>query len=131
MAYSLEAKEPLHDDNVIDALAGDHLAAQREPLRASLDEIASAVTTALDDPVHPIAVFLTVPSSGEALLTFATPIDPTDEDWSRVSQVICDIVGNRIGVEGLYGRPVLWAASVPRWAADVPVALGDPARPKV
>jgi hypothetical protein len=39
---------------------------------------------------------IAVPSSG-ALLTMMTPNDPTDEEWSNVSTIVCQVVAARLG----------------------------------
>ena len=46
-------------------------------------------------------VFFSVPSSGNALATFATPGDPSEEDSHRASDIILGIVGSKLGIEGL------------------------------
>ena len=72
---------------------GERLSSQRQFLAASLKDIEIKVRTALDDAGLAVEVFFTIPSSGEALLTLATPADPSDPDWPRANQIVCDIVG--------------------------------------
>jgi hypothetical protein len=72
-------------------------------------------------------VFFAIPSGGPALLSFATSDDPTDEIWERVSKIVCQIVGNAIGVTGLIGRSLACAATgVAMVAGDVSDGVGQP-----
>jgi hypothetical protein len=89
---------------------GWHHSTQRRFLTESLDDIAAQVRTALDDAGLAVEVFFTIPSGGEALMTLATPVDPSDERWPRANQIICDVVGNIIGIEGLHSRGLPCAA---------------------
>jgi hypothetical protein len=78
--------------------------AQREIIRLALDEIASEVGTALREAYLDFPVFLTVPNSGESLATMSCPLDPSDNDWSRASAIVCRIIGQRLGDVRLRGR---------------------------
>jgi hypothetical protein len=93
---------------------------QRAILRLCLDEIASETTSALRDAAVAIPMLFAIPSSGAALVTFATPGDPTDSIWSRVTAIILDIVGSKIEVRGLIGRPLACAASGAIGMAELP-----------
>jgi hypothetical protein len=99
------------DDGDLQTQAAERRDAQRDRLRMSIDQIAAEVTTALCDESLSMQVFFAVPSSGSALLTFATPNDPTDKTWGHASKIICGIVGNKIGVSGLFGRLLTPAAT--------------------
>jgi hypothetical protein len=90
--------------------ADDWYSSQRRSLTESLNDIAAQVRMALDDAGLAVEVFLTVPSDGEALINLATPVDPSDERWVRANQIICDVVGNIIGIEGLHSRGLPCAA---------------------
>jgi hypothetical protein len=92
------------DDADLQAQAAERQDAQRDRLRISIEEIATDVTATLRDADLTTPVFLAVPSSGSALLSFATSADPTNETWEHVSKIVCQIVGNTIGVTGLIGR---------------------------
>jgi len=98
---------------------------QRDRLRMAIDQIAAEVTTALRDESLTVPVFFAIPSSGSALLTFATAADPTDQTWERVSKIVCQIVGNTIGVTGLIGRSLACTATgVAMAAGDVSDGIG-------
>ena len=61
-----------------------------------------------------------IPSSGDALLTFATPIDPCDEDWSHAGQIVSDIIGDKLdGVKLRHRELPCAAAGVIMGAADL------------
>lgn len=95
---------------------------QREIIRRSLDEIATDLGTALrnDDLNYP--VFLTIPCTGDAIATFATPLDPSDDDWKRVSVIVKRIMSERLAgaALGTRERPCAMANATMR-AADVTV----------
>ena len=94
--------------------------AQREIIRLALDEIATEVGNALRDAHLDFLVFLTVPNSGDSLATMACPLDPSDGDWSEASAIVCRIIGQRLGVVRLRGRPLHCAvANATMGAADV------------
>ena len=100
--------------------------AQREIIRQSLDEIAAEVATALRDAHLDFPVFLTVPNSGNSLATMACPLDPSDEDWSHASAIVCRIIGQRLGDAPLHGRPLHCAvANATMGAAEVTADTGS------
>ena len=80
-----------------DTLFDDCLESERDMIRRSLNQIASDVSMMLRDVGLTFPVFLTVPSSGNSLATIATPIDPSDEDWTRASAIVCQIIEDRCG----------------------------------
>jgi hypothetical protein len=86
--------------NVIDA--------QREVIRSALDDIAVQVGTALREAGSGLdfPVYLTVPGSGNSLATVACPLDPSDEQWSQAMELVCHIIGQRLGDIRLRGRSI-------------------------
>ena len=93
---------------------------QREIIQQSLDEIAAEVGIALREARLDFPVFLTVPNSGDSLATMASPLDPSDGDWSHASAIVCRIIGRRLGDVRLRGRALHCAvASATMGAADV------------
>jgi hypothetical protein len=78
-------------------------------------------------------VFLTVRDNGDSLATIATPLDPSDDDWSHATAIVCQIK-NKIGGGPLRSRELLCAVanSPPMTAADVSaVRLSRPLDPRV
>jgi hypothetical protein len=82
----------------------DSASTYRATIREQLNVIAATVQLALRDADLAQPVFFSVPSSGKAILTFATPLDPSEADWNRISAIICAIVGEKTGLEGLTAR---------------------------
>jgi hypothetical protein len=99
--------------------------AQRAVIRLTLDEIAAEVGIALRDARLDFPVYLTVANSGESVATIACPLDPSDEDWSHASAIVCRIIGQRLGDVRLRGRPLHCAVANGTIAvADVTAELG-------
>jgi hypothetical protein len=93
--------------------------ANRTTIERSLAEISAQINTALieADLVYPI--YMCVPASGDALLTFACPVDPNDDEWNRVTQIVCDVVG-AFTDKRLHSRPLSCAmAGTSMGAADL------------
>jgi hypothetical protein len=91
--------------------AQDSASTSRDTIRAKLDDIAAAVHLALLDANLAQPVFLSIPSGGTAILTFATPLDPCDADWDRIGAIVRATVGEKTGVEGLIGRELACAVA--------------------
>jgi hypothetical protein len=91
-------------------------AKQRARLKACLPDIAAKVTTALSNAGLAIPMFFTVPSSGP-VMTYATPLDPTDADWVRVRDIVNPIVCRTVGVNDLICREVQCASAGAAMAA--------------
>lgn len=96
----MEKQPPLH----VTMPAKDPASRSRDTIREQLDALAAAVQLALQDANLAQPVFFSVPSSGEAILIFASPLDPSDADWNRISAIVNAIVGERTGVVGLTAR---------------------------
>src|SRR5438477_12566529 len=82
------------------------LEAHREAMRLSLDEIAVEVETALRDTSLDFPIYLAIPNSGGAIITFATVLDPPDADWSKASAIVCQRVSDKLGGIRLGTRPL-------------------------
>jgi hypothetical protein len=107
-------------DDQDDGRFDNDIDAQREMIRHSLNEIANDVGMALRDAGLRFPVYLTVPSSGDALATFATPLDPSDDDWAAASGIVSRIVSKTLGDIPLRNRPQECAmARAAMSAADV------------
>jgi hypothetical protein len=97
-----------------------------------LDAIASEVTTALQETGLTMPIFFTVPSAGDALLIYATPLDPSDSDWLRAGEIVIDIIGNKIdGVKLRHRELPCAAAGVMMGAADLCIGNSDLPEPNV
>jgi hypothetical protein len=94
--------------------------AQREIIRIALGELANEIGVALRDAHLDFPVFLTVPNSGQSFATMACPLDPSDDDWSHASAIVCQIIAKRLGDVRLQGRALHCAvANATMGAAEV------------
>jgi hypothetical protein len=93
---------------------------QRQSIKLVLDDIATKVGSGLRAAHLEFPVYLSVPSSGNSLLTIACPIDPTDSEWSQATEIVCRIIGERLKGLRLYSRPLqCTAVNAIAGAADV------------
>ena len=81
----------------------DHRYVQRDIIRQSLNEIANDLSMEMRDAALDFPVYMTVPNGGHSLATIATPRDPPDEDWEKVTAIVCRILQKRIGGGRLRG----------------------------
>ena len=93
-----------HDQTAAVAVEGMSRAENREILIANLPQIATEVAAALNVAGLNIPVFVSVPRSGDALLTVGSPHDPVDSDWDRVCTIVCEIVEARTGMRNLTAK---------------------------
>ena len=106
--------------NTINEPSDPGVETQREIIRLALDEIAIEVGTALRDAGIDCPIYLAIPNSGNAIASIATPTDPPDEEWARISSVACGIIGKMLGGIGLRGRELRCAmATATMVAADL------------
>ena len=64
----------------------DKLDAQRDIIRQSLDAITNDIGMAMRDVGLTFPLYITVRNSGDALVTIATPLDPSDADGSSAAK---------------------------------------------
>ena len=72
-----------HDDN---SSTDDKLDTQRDIIRQSINEIANDIGVAMRDVGLTFPLYITVRNSGDALVTIATPLDPSDTEWQQARQ---------------------------------------------
>ena len=87
----------------------DTLHAQRDIIRQSLDAITNDIGMAMRDVGLAFPLYITVRNSGDALVTIATPFDPSDADWQQASAIVCRTLEERIGCVRLRGRELACA----------------------
>ena len=75
--------------NLLDTLRGN--------ISQSLNEITNDIGMALRDAGLMFPIFITIPTSGIALATIATPVDPSDQDWEPARIVVNNILEKRLG----------------------------------
>jgi hypothetical protein len=84
----------------------DEPEAHRAVIRLALDDIAIEVGAALRDAHLDFPVGLTVPSSGNSMITMATLLDPSEDDWSQATAIVRHIVSSKLGGIRLRSRPL-------------------------
>ena len=98
----------MHD---IDPQTGSdmRLDAQRDIIRQSLDAIVNDIGMAMRDVGLTFPVYMTVRNSGDSLVTIATSLDPSDEQWQQASAIVCRTLEERVGCDRLRGRELACA----------------------
>jgi len=91
-------------DDQHDTQLDGRLNAQRDIIRAALNEIANEVGMIMRDEGLGFPVYITVRNSGDSLATIATTLDPTDAEWLRASAIVCEVIEKKIGGNKLRGR---------------------------
>jgi hypothetical protein len=93
---------------------------KREIIRACLNDVVAEIADRLREAGLTFPVFLTVPRSGDAIVTMATPLDPSDNEWSQVTKIVCSTVSERLNGLKLRGREMICAmANTTMVAADL------------
>jgi hypothetical protein len=87
------------------------LDAQREIIRHSLPELVNDIGVAMRDAGLHLPVFMTVRDSGDSLVTIATPIDPSNDDWQQAPEIVCQIMGRKLGTGRLRSRELVCAVA--------------------
>jgi hypothetical protein len=87
----------------------DRLDAQRDIVRRSLDAIVNDIGMTMRDAGLTFPVYITVRNSGDALVTIATSLDPSDADWHQASAIVCRTLEERVGCDRLRGRELACA----------------------
>ena len=95
-----------HDD---DLSRDDTLDAQRDIIRQSLDAIVADIGMKMRDIGLTFPLYITVRNSGDALVTIATPFDPSDEQWQHAREIVCRTLEERVGCGRLGGRELACA----------------------
>ena len=93
------------DDSTFD----DTRNTQRDIIRQSLDEIANDIGMAMRDVGLTFPVYMAVRNSGDALVTIATTLDPSDADWQQASEIVCRIIQEKVGCGQLRGQTLPFA----------------------
>jgi hypothetical protein len=91
-------------DTINELSTAERVEAQREVIRQSLAEIATDIESELKQSGLTFPVFVTVPSSGDAILSLASPLDPSDHDWASATAIVNQIIGEWLGGIGLSTR---------------------------
>jgi hypothetical protein len=89
----------------------DDARTHREKAISKLDEIVRLVRQRLVENKIDISLFFLIPRSGEAIVTFGTISDPSDQLWEQINDLVSSVVQDVIGVQRLKCRSVVCAAS--------------------
>lgn len=95
---TLEPSEWTDDDDVAD---------HRARAKAELVQIAQQVNRALQEGGIDLDLFITIPSSGDSILTFGTLGDPDDHLWTRVGEIVSSILRQTVGLDHTRCREVV------------------------
>jgi len=94
-----------------DMSADDHTEKKREIIRDGLSEIVLEVGNRLREAGLNCPIFLTVPNSGDAVAMMATPLDPSDEDWTHAGEIVRTTVSERLNELKLRNREMICGAA--------------------
>jgi hypothetical protein len=89
----------------------DGVTGYRASARNLLAHMTQEVKQALKEAGIEIDVFVVIPATGDAVATFGTLADPSDEVWSRVSEIVCSIVRRSVGLTRTRCREVVCAST--------------------
>ena len=101
----------------LDMATDDSIEAKRKIIRQSLNEIAVHVTSRLREADLSYPVYLVVPGSGDAVVSMMTPLDPCDEDWCRIGDIVREIISEYLDGMGL--RSVELPCTMANAAAEI------------
>jgi hypothetical protein len=108
--------------NQQDSLDDPQVEAERDIIRPILDDIAQEVGNKLRELGLSFPIFLTVPRTGTAIATMATPLDPQDDLWLQAVAIASEIVSKRLSGIKLRSREVVCAmANMAMSATDLTV----------
>jgi hypothetical protein len=103
-----------------DLTADRRIESKREIIRECLDEIIVDVEGRLRAAALSSTIFLTVPHIGGAVMTMASPLDPSDDEWADVVEIVCKTVSERLNGLKLRSRDMTCAmVNAAMSAADV------------
>jgi hypothetical protein len=82
----------------------DELDGQRDIIRQSLNEIANDIGMPMRDVGLTFPIYMTVRNSGDALVTIATTLEPSNAEWQQASEIVCRIIEEKVGCGRLRGQ---------------------------
>jgi hypothetical protein len=108
------------NDQLPELSSDNQIESKREIIRGCLNEVIVEIGDRLREAGLNAPIFLTVPRSGDAIVTMATPLDPSDNEWSQVTKIVCSTVSERLNGLKLRGREMICAmANSTMVAADL------------
>jgi hypothetical protein len=104
----------------------DSIEAKRVIIREALDDIAREVGSRLQEAGLNVPIFFSVPEhAGKAILSFATPVDPSESDWLIVSAIVYEIAGKRLDGTKSRGHDLRSAMAMPGSSISVAEVTAD------
>jgi hypothetical protein len=94
----------------------DKVEAKRKIIRRELDEIIVAVEQAMQRENLRSRIQIVVPTR-HSLVTIAGPCDSSPEERWRLSSIVCEVIGQKLGREGLRGRSLARATATGKLSA--------------
>ena len=101
----MDAQKHEHDND------DDGAQAHREKATGKLDEIVHLMRHRLKEHEIYVPIFFLIPRSGDAIISFGTPGDPPEGLWDQISEMVCSVVRETIGIDRLRTRAVICAAT--------------------
>src|SRR5271169_5735340 len=92
-------------------IAANHLDTLRGNISQSLNEITNDIGMDLRDAGLMFPLYITVPTSGNALAMIATPFDPSDQDREQARMIVNGIIEQRLGCGKLRARELTCAVA--------------------
>jgi hypothetical protein len=89
----------------------DKIEAKRKIIRRSLNEITAEVASKMRGENLNSSVNIVVPAR-YSLVTIGGTRDLPSEEWSRMSAIVCEVIGRKLGKKGLRGRPSARATAI-------------------
>lgn len=83
----------------------------RQRATSDLDQIAQQVKRVLAENGIDVSLFFVVPGGGDAILSFGSMSDPSDELWDRITNLVCDVIKEAIGVDRVRCRGAACAST--------------------
>ena len=98
------------------------MGARRARARNLLPQITQEVKQALKDAGIEMDVFVMVPVTGDAVATFGTIMDPSDEVWARVGEIVCRVLGKAVGLGPVRCRELACATTADQMTSPADLA---------
>jgi len=96
----------------LDDLTDDErVAVHRARAATMLTEINRQAKQTLVDAGIDLDLFFLIPNSGEAIITFGTSGDPSDDQWGRVADVVSSVVRQSVGLDRSRCQEVICATT--------------------
>jgi hypothetical protein len=91
----------------------DKIEAKRKIIRRTLSEIIVAVEQAMQHENLRSRIQIVVPSRHSLVTISGLP----SEEWSQMSSIVSEVIGHKLGREGLRGRPLASATATAKVSA--------------